>query len=243
VLVEIHAHILPGLDDGPQSLAESLSLAQAFLENGASHVVATPHFWPGTFDNSLILCDLALESLRDELDRAGLGALKLSLGGEVRLTEAILEMHALNTLPYLGEFEGKKTLLLEMPDGHIPLGTQQLLAWLINKNIVPIIAHPERNRAVRDTPQLAADLVQWGALLQITAGAVLGEFGPKVQAASHWLLDQNLVAAVASDAHNVGARPPRLAESRDWIAARFGHDRARELTQTMPAQLAGLPLQ
>jgi protein-tyrosine phosphatase len=235
-VIEIHAHLLPGIDDGPQTVDESLALARAFLDDGVTHVVATPHVFEGRFDNTLQSNQQALSKFQTVLTQEAL-PLTVTVAGEVRFSEHVIDLYQAQALPFLGQFEGYQTLLLEFPDGEIPFGADKLIHWMIDRKIRPVIAHPERNRAIRDRPQTGLDLVELGCLLQLTAGAVLGQFGVKVQQAAEFLLTANAVAAVSSDAHNLQARAPCLAASRDWLRSVFGEDRAHQLTVAGPAAL------
>jgi len=241
-MIEIHAHLLPGLDDGPETIEESLDLARAFLQQGVRHVVATPHVFPGRFDNSIAEIQQALKAFQLVMAEQGL-PLALSMAGEVRLSEHVITLFEEQALPFLGEDAGYKTLLLEMPDGQIPVGTDKLISWLLARGVRPVIAHPERNRAVRDNPQLGLDLVQQGCALQLTAGALLGQFGAKVQQAAEFLIAENAVSAIASDAHNVTNRAPCMRHAHDWLSGRFNQALADQLTHHGPAALTaqGLP--
>jgi protein-tyrosine phosphatase len=238
-VIEIHAHVLPGIDDGPQNIEQSLDLIRAFIADGVTHVVATPHVHPEVFPNNRSINEAALHQFRSALEDAGL-QIGLSVAGEVRLSEHVLELFHQEELPFLGQSQGMRTVLLEMPDGHIPLGTEKLLAWLLQRGVQPVIAHPERNRAVRDQPTLALELVKQGAQLQITAAALLGGFGDRVQQAAEFLVRQNAVAAIASDAHNLTARAPCMANASAWLAERFGPQLAHQLTVAGPAEICGI---
>ena len=237
-MIEIHAHLLPGVDDGPESLEESLALAQAFIDDGVRHVVATPHVYPGLFPNTRSSNIKALALFQQALDARGI-SLSLQVAGEVRLTEHIPHLLETNELPFLGELDGYRTLLLEMPDGQIPVGTDRLVAWLLERGIRPVIAHPERNRAIRDKPKLGLELVQMGCLLQVTAGALIGGFGAPVQKAARFLVKKKAVAAIASDAHNLAARAPCMGAAFTWLSNQHGEEVAVALTQTGPAKLCG----
>jgi protein-tyrosine phosphatase len=238
-MIEIHAHLLPGIDDGPETLQDSLALAQAFVNDGVRHVVATPHVFPGRFNNTRTTIEHAVEQFQKEL-LANEIDLAVQVAGEVRLSEDVIALFEQEELPYLGELEGYRTLLLELPDGQIPLGTDKLVAWLIKRGVRPVIAHPERNRVVRDRPEAAKELLDMGCLLQITAGALTGQFGSKVQQSAQALVKADWVSAVASDAHNLASRPPCLSSAFEWLSDRHGHDTAQRLCISGPAMLCSL---
>jgi protein-tyrosine phosphatase len=239
-LIELHAHLLPGIDDGPQTLEDALALARLFVADGVTHVVATPHVFPGRFDNTLQSNLSALAQFQQALKQADI-ALSISVAGEVRFSEHVPQLLADGALPFLGEMsDGFRSLLLEMPDGGIPLGAEKLIAWLLERQIRPVIAHPERNRMVRDRPELGRELVKLGCELQLTAGALLGQFGAPAQKASRAMLDAGVVSAVASDAHNLSARAPCLSAAYQWLEAHYGAQAANELTRHGPIRLGGL---
>lgn len=241
-MIEIHAHVLPGIDDGPQTLEDALALARLFVADGVTHVIATPHVFPGRFDNTLQTNRAALSEFRKALQQADI-ALSMSVAGEVRFCEHVPMLLENGDLPFLGELEdGWRSLLLELPDGGIPIGAEKLIDWLLVRKIRPVIAHPERNRMIRDRPELAKRLVELGCELQITAGALLGGFGERAQQASLYMLEHNVVAAIASDAHNLTARAPCLSQAKQWLHERFGSQHAQQLTQHGPARLSGMPV-
>jgi protein-tyrosine phosphatase len=239
-VIEIHAHLLPGVDDGPQTLEDALALARLFVADGASHVIATPHVFPGRFDNTLRSNLLALSEFQNALSQAQID-LSVSVAGEVRFCEHVPLLFESGELPFLGELpDGWRTLLLELPDGGIPIGAEKLIEWLLARKIRPVIAHPERNRMIRDRPELSQSLVDLGCELQLTASALFGGFGERAQLASIYMLEQGVVSAVASDAHNLSARAPCLSVARQWLEQRFGLQAAVELTEIGPAKLSGM---
>ena len=236
-VIEIHAHVLPGIDDGPRNLEESIALLSAFVADGVTHIVATPHVHQEVFPlNNRSFNQIALQEFKQAIAAHDL-AISLTVAGEVRLDEHVIDLYERDELPFLGSFSGRRNLLLELPDGQIPVGTDKLIRWLRDRHIQPVIAHPERNRVVRDTPQRGLELVQMGCLLQVTAGAFLGNFGPRVQAAAEFLLAQQAVAAIASDAHNLAARSPCMGAAFQWLVRHHGEQTAIQLTRTGPAQL------
>lgn len=240
-MIDIHCHLLPGIDDGPPDLGSALQLARALLADGIKHVVCTPHVFPGRFENrrSNIADDCV--AFRQRLREAGI-SLSISCAGEVRLTPEVLSLLDRDELPFLGQqLDGYRTMLLEMPDGQIPVGAHRFVERLLQQTIRPVIVHPERNRAVIDDPDRLEDFVDMGCAVQVTASSVTGHFGDRVHATVKTLLNAGWVHAVATDAHNLGGRRPRMGEAYDWLALRHGESFARELTETGPAELAREP--
>ncbi|MBQ0929189.1 tyrosine-protein phosphatase [Ideonella alba] len=243
-MIDLHCHLLPGIDDGPATLDDALALARALVADGVQHVVATPHVFPGRYENKRGGIARAHAAFVQVLAQHGV-PLQLSYAGEVRLGPEVLEWLARDELPFLGgeaahRGQAPRVMLLEMPDGQVPLGTDRLCATLSRQGIVPLIAHPERNRGVMEQPDRLQPLVDAGCQFQLTAGSLLGDFGSRAQDAAWDLLDQGLVTVVASDAHNLRGRAPRMGAAREWLVQEYGEATARRLTLDAPARLCGL---
>ena len=144
-MIDLHSHILPGIDDGARSLDIALEMAEQAVSCGISHMVCTPHIHRGYFDNSQSSIEAAFQSFNEHVKRESI-PLSLSFAAEVRVNELIPIWHKKGELPFLGKYDGKNVLLLEMPHSHIPQGLDVLIKWLLRNNIQPLIAHPERNR-------------------------------------------------------------------------------------------------
>lgn len=238
-MIDIHCHVLPGIDDGPVTADAALSLAQALVDDGVTHAVLTPHVFPGRFDNRSSTIAEEFLRFRALVEGAGL-PLGLSWAGEVRLSPEALELLALDELPFLGRCSGFQTMLLEMPDGQIPLGSLRFVQHLMARRVRPVLVHPERNRMVMESPERLRPFIELGCLVQVTAGSVVGHFGDRARATASVLLDNGWVQAVASDAHNLAGRRPRMREARAWLSATYGAAMARQLTETGPASICGL---
>lgn len=237
-MIDIHCHILPGIDDGPSTLDEALALAQAMVNDGVIHAVLTPHVFPGRFDNQRSSIELDFKRFADNLKAAEI-ALSISWAGEVRLTPEVLDLLARKEVPFLGQVAGFKTMLLEMPDGQIPLGSDRFVRHLLSQGVRPVIVHPERNRAVMEQPERLRSFIDQGCYVQVTAGSLVGQFGTKAQATAQALLDLGWVHAVASDAHNLSGRRPRMQDASAWLSQHYDDGLARQLTVLGPASLCG----
>ena len=238
-MIDIHAHVLPGIDDGPRDESQALALIAALAADGVKRVVATPHLYQGHFDNSKVSIGVCFDRFRDVIPAEHAQLLAHS-AAEVRLDEQVPQLLRSQQLPLLSANGPYKTVLLELPDALIPLGAGKLVEWLLAHEVHPVIAHPERNKVIRDRPNAGQELVRMGCHLQVTAGALLGDFGAKVGLSVHALVDAGLVSAVASDAHNITSRRPRMGAARNYIQQRWGAAAARQLTHTGPAALCGL---
>jgi protein-tyrosine phosphatase len=235
-MIDIHCHLIPGIDDGPATLEAALGLARALVDDGVTRVVCTPHVFPGRFENqrSSIAEDFARFAAL--LEEAAI-ELELLWAGEVRLTPEVLELLPRGELPFLGQMGPYRTMLLEMPDGQIPLGADRFVRHLVRAGIRPVIVHPERNRAVMERVDRLEPLVDEGCYVQVTAGSFVGSFGSRAQAAAQELLERGWVQAVATDAHNLSGRRPRMSEAAAWLRQHHGESTAHRLTVTGPSEL------
>lgn len=239
-MIDIHCHLLPAVDDGPQNIDDALALARACVEDGIHHAVLTPHVYPGRYPNTRSSIAAACAAFRGQLAMAEV-PLSVTFAGEARLMPELLDLLARDELPFLGCSAGRNNLLLELPDGQIPLGAERFMHRLLREGVRPVIVHPERNKAVMEQPHRVQAFVDAGCLLQLTAGSLLGHFGARAQTVSRILLDAGLAAVVASDSHNLLRRPPQLRAVRAWLRRTVGEAAAFELLAAGPARLCGLP--
>lgn len=237
-MIDLHCHLLPGIDDGPDTLAEALELARMAVADGITEARVTPHIHIGRWDNELATIDKAVAVHRIELERAGI-PLKLGFAAEVRLDYELIPLIESGRIPFLGELDGYRVMLLEMPHSHIPVGADKFVSWLIGRGIRPMIAHPERNKDImRDAGKLRP-FVLAGCLVQLTADALAGNFGDICQARAIECLEQGCVTVLASDAHDARSRPPRLTAGLEVATRILGAEAARELVEDNPRRISG----
>ena len=146
-------------------------------------------------------------------------------------------MFARGELPMIGGLNGKKMMLLEFPDGAIPHGSDVACRMFADQGVHWLIAHPERNKAVMRNPDIIKPFVDMGCMLQLTAASVVGAFGRSAGQTAHTLLTRGLAHVVASDAHNLAHRPPRMGEARRYLSQHFGMGIAYRLTEENPARI------
>ena len=233
-VIDVHVHLLPGLDDGPETLEESLELARALSTEGVTRAVATPHcVRGGAYDPTPERIRSGVAQLRAALQEAGI-ALEIHPGAEVALEPDLYGLLASGR--YLTLAETGRYLLLELPADEIPPYTKRVVFDCLVHGVVPVLAHVERNRAIARDPNQLWDLVERGALAQVNASSVASS-DPAVQRLVRTLLKHDLAHLVASDAHHASRRPPRwraaMAVLRDWV----GDRRAVELTVEIPAAI------
>lgn len=237
-MIDLHCHLLPGIDDGAKDVADAVDLAAMAYKSGITHVVCTPHIHEGYFDNNIENIKNTHSIFRGALEKAKI-PLKSHFAAEVRISQSIITLAKTNRLPFLGYLYGKPVLLLELPHSHIPPGTEQLITWLKANNILPMIAHPERNRDILANYNKAKWLRGKGVLFQITAGAITGTFGERVQHCASQLLQDHFADVVATDSHNVHRRPPELAGAYELLLSEYGKAAADDLCLNNPLEIAG----
>lgn len=236
-MIDLHNHLLPGIDDGPADLPTALDMARMAVANGISHVVCTPHIHIGRYDNDSRTIAETCRRFNAALQEAGID-LKAGAAAEVRFSGELMTRVLDGSIPFLGQWEGKKVLLLEFPHGDMPFGAERLTQWLLDKGIVPIIAHPERNKALMNHPSKLKPFIEQGCLLQVTAASAAGRFGERAMHLAHELLTNRVVSIMATDAHNLDHRPPLLQEGLLQAARILGEREAERLVIDTPWRIA-----
>ncbi|MBO9483136.1 MULTISPECIES: CpsB/CapC family capsule biosynthesis tyrosine phosphatase [Gammaproteobacteria] len=232
-MIDIHNHIIPAIDDGPETMEQSLELLRIAEANDIQRMVCTPHMHPGRYDNDITTIAPAFDVLVGHVQQAGIGV-QLAMGAEVRFSDEMMFQLRQKRIPMIGKWDGYDCLLLEMPHSNIPLGIEQMLEWLDRQQVRVVIAHPERNKELMAYPERIFPLVERGALFQVTAGCIPGFFGDNAQATARWLLDHELVQFVASDAHHAKRRPPAMKAAAEVLDEWYGESVRHQLTLTNP---------
>jgi protein-tyrosine phosphatase len=235
-MIDIHSHILPGIDDGARSLDESLSMLRMAIDGGVTTQVLTPHIHMGRFDNTKPEIERRFKEFSEQVDEANL-PIKLLLGAELRIGPEIMALVSTNAVPWLGEHEGLKTFLLEFPRLDIPFGSDNLVRWLLGKNCLPVIVHPERNSTFLHHREKLQVFIDLGCPLQITASSLTGKFGADVQQMAEELLIAEQVSVIASDCHNLKGRSPDLLAGFEHAKRLIGEQQASPLIKDMPKAL------
>lgn len=235
-MIDIHHHLLYGLDDGAKDIEASIAMVQMAIDDGITHIACTPHanseyeFRPE--ENAA-----RLERLRERAD----GRITLGLGCDFHLSYDNIEDSLAHPQKYT--INGKKYLLVEFPDFGIPQNISASFYEMSVAGMVPIITHPERNLTLMQQPKKLAEWIRTGCLVQVTAGALLGRFGKGPQRVVRQLLDRRWVHVIATDAHNTTSRPPVMSEAYDYIADVLGPAEAARLCVRNPeAIFFGSPL-
>jgi protein-tyrosine phosphatase len=239
-MVDIHHHLLWGLDDGPQKIETSIEMAKASAASGVSHVVCTPHA-SGQFEFQPRLNAERVAELQERLREAGV-PLTLGLGCDFHMSyDNIVEA---KEDPARFSINGRGYLLVEIPDFGVPRALNETFYELQVAGLTPILTHPERNPTLQADPNRMAEWMRGGVLVQVTADSVIGKMGKPAQKMAHDLLGKRWVHFIATDAHNVERRPPRLNEAYELVARKFGRDYAESLVTTNPmAAFEGKPFE
>lgn len=226
-MIDIHCHLLPGIDDGPDSLEESLAMAEMAIADGITHVVATPHA------NDRYRFDPEVNAKRREELQGRLGErLKIATGCDFHLSFENVEDARKNPAKY--SLNQNRYLLVEFADFSIPPWMDDTLHQLQLLGLSPIITHPERNGLLRGDPGRMLGWLKRGCYVQVTAQSLTGRFGEAAKRWSETWLDQGCVHFVASDAHSTKSRPPKLREAYEVVATRRGEEVARALFHDNP---------
>lgn len=237
-MIDIHTHLIPGVDDGPKTIEEAITLSEMCVQNGVTHAICTPHILAGRYENTINTLIGPMKVLQDALAERNI-PLKLALSAEVRLDFSVLHLLENKEIPLIksNDDEGNQYMLLELPDSQIPLGSLKLAEKLIEQNITPIIVHPERNKQIMRDINSLYPFIGIGCKFQITAASLLGQFGSVVSQAAWQLIDSDGVIAIASDCHNLKGRKPKMGEARLAVAERLGNRVAEHLTLLSQSKL------
>jgi protein-tyrosine phosphatase len=221
MVLDIHSHILWGLDDGAQTIEDTLQMAKAAVADGITHIVATPHHHDGKYFNEASVVLERVHEANDLMKQHGI-PLCILPGMEIRLYGEIIEDFRAVEKKLLTLNEAQRYVLIELPHDHVPKYTSTLLFDLQVEGYIPVIAHPERNHQIREHPGLLYRFIEKGNLAQVTAASVAGQFGAELQKFSFKLMKHNLIHFVACDAHNTGRRGFTLQAAYDVITKEFG---------------------
>ena len=215
-------------------------MARLAVANGITEAIVTPHIHVGRYENTRESLSEATRRFRHCLQDNGI-ALRLRMAAEIRIGPELMAMVGAQQVPWLGSLDGYQLLLLEFPHSHIPVGSDKLVNWCLQRKIRPVIAHPERNKDVIRNLEKITPFVKLGCLLQVTAGAVAGDFGPYPRKRASQLLERGWVSFLASDAHNTRYRIPNLEPGRAAAADIIGDEAAWRLVRDNPRQILRAP--
>lgn len=235
-MIDLHCHILPGIDDGAEDLDASIAMAEKAISQGITHILCTPHHNNGKYTNPKSEVVSRVLNLQEELDRRNLPLTVLE-GQEVRITgELISEVQNDNILfTDLAD----TYILIEFPTMDVPAYTEDIFFQLRSLGKIPVIVHPERNAKFREDPNRLIEYLDMGCLAQLTAPSYAGIFGKSIQKTAKEMVEHNLVQMVASDAHGVNKRNFYMKEAYEAIAKDFGEEKVVAMQQVAKDLLNG----
>lgn len=230
-MIDLHCHLLPGIDDGPPDLATALEMARIAAADGITLTACTPHIYPGLYNNEADQILAAVAAFRLQLQEAGI-PLEITTGADIQLVPELLDGLNSGRFPTL---HGSRYFLFEPPHHTVPPRFQDLIFNVLAAGYVPVITHPERLTWLDEAHYpWFADAAGQGAWIQVTAGALTGRFGAGTQYWAERFLDDGLVHLLATDAHHTRRRPPLLAEGREAAARWVGPEEAQRLVADRP---------
>jgi protein-tyrosine phosphatase len=221
-VIDVHYHLIFGVDDGPETIEDSIALAEASIAEGTTHIVATPHA-NYSYRYDPVVNRERLAEIEDRLD----GRVTLGLGCDFHLSfENIMD---LRDFPTRYTINGKQYLLVEFPDFNIPQTISQAFDDMLGMGIIPILTHPERNPVLMADPHRMVEWIDAGCLVQVTGSALRGRFGPKSESMALDLVKNNWAHIIASDAHGVESRSPSMERAHTLIVEKFDVETADRL--------------
>jgi protein-tyrosine phosphatase len=229
-MIDLHSHILPGIDDGAHSIADSLAMAGALVADGVQIVAATPHIMPGVYANSGPEIRTRVAALQDEIDRRGIPLIVVT-GADVHLAPRMVADLASGHLLALAD---SRYVLIEPPHHVLPPRLEDTFFELLVAGYVPILTHPERLTWIKGHYETIRDLARAGVWMQITSGSLRGAFGSGPKAWAERMLDDGIVHILASDAHDTSRRRPDLSVGYHIACQRVGDEEALHLVLTRP---------
>jgi len=231
-MIDLHSHILHGLDDGSQSLEESIEMAKIAAEDGITKIVATPHMFRNNFDgNNIEAVNKARGELAASLQENDI-KIELFIGAEVHISHNLIDEIKKNRTNMV--INGSQYLLVEFPMSHIFSGIKELFFDLMSEGIIPIIAHPERNMMFMKNPSFLYEMLRMGVLTQANSGSFLGFYGRRAEETVNYFVSWNFIHFVGSDSHNNRTMAPKLSEAVMALQKRIGQDAVHALVWDNP---------
>jgi protein-tyrosine phosphatase len=253
-MIDLHAHILYGLDDGAKTIEESIEMCRIGYQDGIKTVVATPHILPGIYKNDRSTILSKLQELNETIKKFGvqssefvtqtidpitqrpnnsINALRILPGADVHFSSDIFQRYERGEVMTVND-QGRY-LMVEFAFQGIPYQAEEVLFQLITKGIIPIISHPERNMEIGQKPKRYYEMIRMGCLGQVTAMSLIGDFGSGIKRIAEKLLSKRLIHIIASDTHSTHRRPPILSAGVRAAEKIVGKEEAQKMVTEYPA--------
>lgn len=238
-MIDLHSHILHGIDDGAVDMQMSIEMAKIAVADGTTILACTPHFMPGVYDNSVAVLNRSVGELAKRLLEEKI-SLKLVTGGDLHIAPELHSQLARRTVPTLNN---SRYFLFEPPHHVAPPNLIKYCQRLLDSGFIPVLTHPERFTWIENHYEVVCELDEIGVPLQLTAKSVYGGFGKRPKYWSDRMLEEGRVDFIASDAHNISSRPPGLSKAHEFVERRLGMKAADKILYTNPLQVVrNLPL-
>lgn len=245
-MIDLHSHILPNLDDGPQTMEDSLQMCRIGYQDGIQTIVATPHILPGIYKNNrptilsklqqlnIALLKFGVKNLDSmtQLPNDSITKLEILPGADVHFSSDMLQRYEEGEIVTVND-QGRY-LMIEFAFQGIPYQAEEVLFQLLTKGIIPIISHPERNMEIGERPKRYYGMIRMGCLGQVTAMSLTGDFGSGVRRIAEKLLSKRLIHIIASDAHSPDGRPPILSSAVKAAEKIAGKKEAQRMVTEYP---------
>lgn len=232
-MIDLHCHMLPGIDDGASDMDTALKMAQMAVEDGIRYSVCTPHIYPGMYENTADGIRTAVIAYKQALKKANI-PLKLGYGADTHLIPDLVTDIKNGRIPTIN---GTRYFLFEPPHHVSPPRFCESVFNTIVAGYVPLITHPERLTWIEDHYDQFIEVAKQGAWIQLTSGSLVGRFGKRARYWSERFLDEGIVHVLATDAHDLHYRRPWLAEGHDAAAAWMGEEEADRMVAERPAAI------
>ncbi|MEP2944092.1 MAG: CpsB/CapC family capsule biosynthesis tyrosine phosphatase [Hyphomicrobiales bacterium] len=229
-MIDLHSHILHGIDDGAKDIEMSVQMAKMAVADGTTYIACTPHIMPGIYDNNADIIRQKISELKAALDEQGV-PLTLIAGADVHIGPTLIEGLGSGDIPSL---HGTRYFLFEPPHHVMPPKLVEYSKKLLAAHYIPILTHPERLTWIENHYDKMVELDELGVPIQITAASITGRFGERAQYWSERMLEEGRVDIIASDAHNIRSRPPGLTKAFESIASRLGEESAAQIVFENP---------
>lgn len=239
-MIDLHSHLLPDIDDGSASMRASLRMAREAVAEGIDAMLMTPHHMNGQYNNLKADVVALTENFQSMLDQEGI-PLQVFPSQEVRINGELIEALAADEILFADE--GNRFLLLEFPDDDVPTYSADMIFNLMQRGITVQIAHPERNTKLMAQPEILYQLVERGAIAQVTASSYVGAFGKKVQRFAEAIVSHNLGHVFVSDVHDLPKRTYNMQAAFDKLRKKQGAEVTDLFTLNAEAIIDGRPIQ